>query len=148
MAEPGVTPTGSPHILVLPWSCHPGVPPIRKQACLSLETQFRQRDCFQEKEEQMGRLGEQGLWVWGRGTLGPGLPGKGLETSREALRSAGRATWEVQFLCLSGSLRPRLTGHADLGHLLGWGCWTRPSRFGPGAVAVAVSSFPVDSRVE
>ena len=33
-------------------------------------------------------------------------------------------------------------------HLLGWGGWNEPSRFGPGAVAVATSSFPVDARVE
>lgn len=107
MAEPGATPTGSPHILVLPWSCHLGVPPIRKQACLSLETQFRQRDYFQVKEEQMGRLGEQGLWVWGRGTLGPGLPGKGLETSLCGEGNMGVAVPVPQRLTQTEAHRPR-----------------------------------------
>ena len=83
------------------------------------------------------RLGEQGLWVWGRGTLGPGLPGKGLETSREALRSAGRGSQKLQLLCLSCSLRPRLTAMLTSGT-----CWAGDAGPGPPGLAQEQWQWP------
>ena len=66
-----------------------------------------------------------------------------LETSWGALRSGPRGH--------KGCSSCTSAAHSDRGslamltrgwHLLGLGWWNEPSRFGPGAVAAATSSFP------
>ena len=98
----------------------------------------------QEKEEQVEEAGRTGL-----GGSGVEAQWEDLETSWEAPRSGGRGHGGCSS-CTSaahsdrGSLAMPIKGW----HLLGWGGWNEPSRFGPGAVAVATSGSPVDAGVE